>query len=105
MLEEVRAGTDESPLAAYQALLDKGVSFFVLDVPADTLLKMADMAKGKNVLEVERQLLRHVPRAYLKDAHHWLILHGRYTCLARKPRCGSCVIEDMCEYPDKIDIS
>lgn len=62
------------------------------------------IAKGKNVLEVERQLLRHVPRAYLKDAHHWLILHGRYTCLARKPRCGSCVIEDLCEYPDKIDI-
>jgi endonuclease-3 len=62
------------------------------------------IAKGKNVLEVERQLLRHVPKAYLKDAHHWLILHGRYTCLARKPRCGSCVIEDLCEYPDKIDI-
>jgi len=63
------------------------------------------IAKGKNVLEVERQLLRHVPKAYLKDAHHWLILHGRYTCVARKPRCGSCVIEDLCEYPDKIDIS
>ncbi|WP_110656320.1 endonuclease III [Salinicola halimionae] len=63
------------------------------------------IAKGKNVLEVERQLLRHVPKAYLKDAHHWLILHGRYTCLARKPRCGSCVIEDLCEYPDKIDIA
>ncbi|NRB55309.1 MAG: endonuclease III [Salinicola sp.] len=63
------------------------------------------LAPGKNVLEVEQKLLRHVPRAYLKDAHHWLILHGRYTCLARKPRCGSCVIEDLCEYPDKIDIA
>jgi len=63
------------------------------------------IAPGKNVLEVERQLLRHVPKAYLKDAHHWLILHGRYTCLARKPRCGSCVIEDLCEFPDKVDIA
>ncbi|WP_251976549.1 endonuclease III [Salinicola avicenniae] len=62
------------------------------------------IAKGKNVLEVEQKLLRHVPRAYLKDAHHWLILHGRYTCLARKPRCGSCVIEDLCEYPDKVEL-
>ncbi|WP_110599186.1 MULTISPECIES: endonuclease III [Salinicola] len=62
------------------------------------------IAKGKNVLEVEQKLLRHVPKAYLKDAHHWLILHGRYTCLARKPRCGSCVIEDLCEYPDKVEI-
>ncbi|OLO03186.1 MULTISPECIES: endonuclease III [Salinicola] len=63
------------------------------------------LAPGKNVVEVENKLMRHVPRAYLKDAHHWLILHGRYTCLARKPRCGSCVIEDLCEYPDKIDIA
>ncbi|WP_110648463.1 endonuclease III [Salinicola peritrichatus] len=63
------------------------------------------IAPGKNVLEVERKLLRHVPKAYLKDAHHWLILHGRYTCLARKPRCGSCVIEDLCEFPDKVDIA
>ncbi|KAA0017782.1 endonuclease III [Salinicola corii] len=63
------------------------------------------LAPGKNVVEVENKLMRHVPKAYLKDAHHWLILHGRYTCLARKPRCGSCVIEDLCEYPDKIDIA
>ncbi|WP_110676808.1 endonuclease III [Salinicola sp. RZ23] len=63
------------------------------------------IAQGKNVLEVEQKLLRHVPKAYLKDAHHWLILHGRYTCLARKPRCGSCVIEDLCEYPDKVEIA
>jgi len=62
------------------------------------------IAKGKNVVEVEQKLLRHVPREFLKDAHHWLILHGRYTCLARKPRCGSCLIEDLCEYPDKIEL-
>ncbi|WP_077530780.1 endonuclease III [Vreelandella utahensis] len=59
------------------------------------------IAPGKNVREVEDKLMKRVPKAYLKDAHHWLILHGRYTCLARKPRCGSCVIEDLCEYREK----
>lgn len=59
------------------------------------------IAPGKTVLEVEKKLLRHVPKEFLKDAHHWLILHGRYTCIARKPRCGSCIIEDLCEYRDK----
>ncbi|MDI5985362.1 endonuclease III [Halomonas sp. M4R5S39] len=62
------------------------------------------LAKGKNVVEVEQKLLRHVPKEFLKDAHHWLILHGRYTCVARRPRCGSCVIEDLCEFKDKVDI-
>ncbi|TFH86731.1 endonuclease III [Billgrantia azerbaijanica] len=62
------------------------------------------LAKGGNVTEVERKLLRHVPREFRRDAHHWLILHGRYTCVARRPRCGSCVIEDLCEYPDKVDL-
>ena len=56
------------------------------------------IAPGKNVLEVERKLLRCVPKEYLLDAHHWLILHGRYVCKARKPQCGSCRIEDLCEY-------
>jgi len=59
------------------------------------------IAKGKTVLEVEKRLLRLVPKEFLHDAHHWLILHGRYTCIARKPRCGSCLIEDLCEYKDK----
>ncbi|MDI6005167.1 endonuclease III [Cobetia marina] len=62
------------------------------------------IAPGKNVLEVEHKLMRHVPKEFLIDAHHWLILHGRYTCVARKPRCGSCVIEDLCEYKDKVDL-
>ncbi len=62
------------------------------------------IARGKDVAEVERKLLRHVPREFRQDAHHWLILHGRYTCLARKPRCGSCIIEDLCEYPDKTEL-
>ncbi|MES9848366.1 MAG: endonuclease III, partial [Candidatus Thiodiazotropha sp.] len=59
------------------------------------------LAPGKTPLEVERKLLRYIPQPFLQDAHHWLILHGRYTCIARKPRCGSCVIEDLCEYRDK----
>ncbi|MAX33307.1 MAG: endonuclease III [Halomonadaceae bacterium] len=62
------------------------------------------IAPGKDVLEVEKKLMRHVPREFRQDAHHWLILHGRYTCVARKPRCGSCVIEDLCEFADKVDI-
>ncbi len=61
------------------------------------------IAPGKTVLEVEKKLLKFVPDEFKKDAHHWLILHGRYTCIARKPRCGSCVIEDLCEYKDKIE--
>ncbi|MFN3580076.1 MAG: endonuclease III [Pseudomonas sp.] len=56
------------------------------------------IAPGKNVLEVERKLMRHVPKEYLVDAHHWLILHGRYVCKARTPQCGSCRIEDLCDY-------
>jgi endonuclease-3 len=59
------------------------------------------IAPGKNVLEVERKLEKWVPKQHKRDAHHLLILHGRYTCIARKPRCQSCVIEDLCEYPDK----
>ncbi len=59
------------------------------------------IAPGKNVREVEDKLLRLIPKPYLLDAHHWLILHGRYTCMARKPRCSSCIIEDLCEYNDK----
>jgi endonuclease-3 len=60
------------------------------------------IAPGKNVLEVEKKLLKFVPDEYKHDAHHWLILHGRYTCIARKPRCGSCVIEDLCEFKQKV---
>ena len=59
------------------------------------------IAPGKNVNEVEKRLLRLVPKEFLHDAHHWLILHGRYTCIARKPRCSSCTISDLCEYKKK----
>jgi endonuclease III len=61
------------------------------------------IAPGKNVLEVEKRLMRLVPREFLLNAHHWLILHGRYTCTARKPRCGACEIEDLCEFRYKRD--
>ncbi|WP_038173015.1 MULTISPECIES: endonuclease III [Vibrio] len=59
-------------------------------------------AMGKNVDQVEEKLLKVVPKEFKLDVHHWLILHGRYTCVARKPRCGSCIIEDLCEFKDKV---
>ena len=59
------------------------------------------LASGKTPLAVEKQLLETVPDEYKHDAHHWLILHGRYVCTARKPQCPSCLIRDLCEYPDK----
>lgn len=62
------------------------------------------IAPGKNVDEVEQKLVRFIPKEFMLNAHHWLILHGRYTCIARKPRCGSCLIEDLCEYKDKTEI-
>lgn len=61
------------------------------------------IAPGKNVVEVEKRLMRLVPKEFLMDAHHWLILHGRYTCTARKPKCGACLIEDLCEFKQKRD--
>ncbi|RPE77020.1 endonuclease III [Vulcaniibacterium tengchongense] len=59
------------------------------------------LAPGKNVRQVEDELLRTVPQAYLHDAHHWLILHGRYVCKARRPDCPHCPVRDLCRYPDK----
>jgi endonuclease-3 len=56
------------------------------------------LAKGRTPLAVEKALLRHVPAEFLRDAHHWLILHGRYVCQARRPRCDACVIADLCDY-------
>lgn len=61
-------------------------------------------AVGKNVDDVEQKLLKVVPKEFKIDVHHWLILHGRYTCVARKPRCGSCIIEDLCEYKEKTEL-
>lgn len=59
------------------------------------------IAPGKNVTQVEQRLLKFIPNEFKRDAHHWLILHGRYTCIARSPRCGSCVIFDECEWKER----
>ncbi len=61
------------------------------------------IAPGKDVVEVEKRLLRLVPKEFMLNAHHWLILHGRYICTARKPKCGACLIEDLCEFNKKTD--
>jgi len=61
------------------------------------------LAPGKTVLDVERKLLKVTPDEFKKDAHHWLILHGRYVCTARKPRCGECAVRDLCRFRDKTD--
>lgn len=63
-----------------------------------------NFAPGKDVLKVEEKLLKVVPDEFKVDVHHWLILHGRYTCIARKPRCNSCIIEDLCEYKQKTEM-
>jgi len=63
------------------------------------------LAPGKNVVEVEKKLMKFVPKEFLMDAHHWLILHGRYVCVARTPKCPICGIADLCEYKDKTPIT
>ncbi|RKF19925.1 endonuclease III [Alginatibacterium sediminis] len=65
------------------------------------LSNRSKFATGKNVDEVENKLLKNVPKEFKLDVHHWFILHGRYICTARKPRCGACLIEDLCEFKDK----
>lgn len=59
------------------------------------------IGKGKNVVEVEKKLLRFIPKEFMVDAHHWLILHGRYTCVARTPKCVACLISDLCDFKEK----
>jgi endonuclease-3 len=78
-----------------------GEPTMAVDTHIFRLANRIPIAKGKTVREVEERLLRLVPKPYLKDAHHWLILHGRYVCTARRPRCEVCVIEDLCEYRHK----
>jgi endonuclease-3 len=78
-----------------------GMHTIAVDTHIFRVANRTGLAPGKTVLEVERNLEKYVPAMHKKDAHHLLILHGRYTCIARKPRCPSCVIEDLCEYPEK----
>jgi len=80
-----------------------GLPTMAVDTHIFRVANRTGIAPGKNVLEVEKKLLKHVPAEFLQDAHHWLILHGRYVCVARKPKCGSCVIEDLCEFKGKTD--
>ncbi|MBU2971923.1 endonuclease III [Pseudoalteromonas sp. C2R02] len=74
-----------------------------VDTHIDRVSNRTKFAMGKNVVEVEQKLLKVVPKEFMVDVHHWLILHGRYTCVARKPKCGSCIIEDLCEFKDKTE--
>ncbi|MCW8863411.1 MAG: endonuclease III [Colwellia sp.] len=74
-----------------------------VDTHIDRVSNRTKFAMGKNVVEVEQKLLKVVPKEFKVDVHHWLILHGRYTCTARKPKCGACIIEDLCEYNDKVE--
>jgi endonuclease-3 len=60
------------------------------------------LAPGKDVVEVEKKLMKFVPKEFMQDAHHWLILHGRYVCIARKPKCAECCIQDLCEFKEKV---
>lgn len=80
-----------------------GEPTLAVDTHIFRLANRIPLARGNTVRAVEDKLLKVIPKDYLKDAHHWLILHGRYVCTARKPRCGACVIEDLCEFKAKTD--
>ena len=78
-----------------------GEPTIAVDTHIFRLANRINRAPGKTVLEVEKKLLKVIPKEFLHDAHHWLILHGRYVCQARKPKCAECLIEDLCEYKHK----
>ncbi len=78
-----------------------GEATIAVDTHIFRVANRTGLAPGKNVGEVEQRLLKWVPKEFQHNAHHWLILHGRYTCIARKPRCGSCIIEELCDYKQK----
>lgn len=117
MLMELHGGEVPENRAALEALPGVGrktanvvlnTAFGWPTIAVDThIFRVANrtaFAKGKSVDEVEQRLLKWVPAEFKLDVHHWFILHGRYTCIARKPRCGSCIIEDLCEFKDKTEI-
>ncbi len=78
-----------------------GQPTIAVDTHIFRLSNRTGLAKGENVLEVEQNLLKVVPDCFKQDAHHWLILHGRYVCIARRPKCGQCVVKDLCEFETK----
>lgn len=82
-----------------------GKPTIAVDTHIFRLANRTGMATGKTPLQVELKLLKAVPKEYLQDAHHWLILHGRYTCKARKPNCPECIVRDLCSFKDKLPAS
>ncbi len=78
-----------------------GHSVIAVDTHIFRVANRIGLVKGKTPLEVEKQLAKVIPPEFIHNAHHWLILHGRYTCVARKPRCPDCLIRDLCEFKDK----
>lgn len=80
-----------------------GLPTIAVDTHIFRVSNRTGLAPGKTVLEVENKLNKWVPKQHKKDAHHLLILHGRYTCIARKPKCNSCIIEDLCDFKEKLN--
>ncbi|HRP95450.1 MAG TPA: endonuclease III [Rhodocyclaceae bacterium] len=78
-----------------------GDPVIAVDTHIFRLANRTGLAPGKDVVAVEQALMRRIPKEYLKDAHHWLILHGRYVCTARRPACGTCIVRDLCQFRDK----
>lgn len=78
-----------------------GESTIAVDTHIFRVANRIGLAPGKDVVAVEQALLKRIPKQYRRHAHHWLILHGRYICVARKPKCGQCLIFDLCNYPEK----
>ena len=116
MLIELHASEVPNNRSALEALPGVGrktanvvlnTAFGQLTMAVDThIFRVANrigFAKGKNVLEVEKKLLRTIPKEFMLYAHHWFILHGRYICVARKPKCGACLIMDLCDFKEKME--
>jgi len=84
---------------------NEGNYFIAVDTHIQRVANRTGYAKGKTVEETEKSIIKHTPRKteFFFNLHHWLILHGRYTCIARKPKCGSCIIEDLCEFKEKTE--
>jgi endonuclease-3 len=114
MLQELHGGEVPRDRAALEALAGVGrktanvilnTAFGEIAIAVDTHIfrvsNRTGIAPGKNVDEVEKKLMKFVPPEFRMDAHHWLILHGRYTCMARNPQCWNCMIADLCEYKMK----
>lgn len=78
-----------------------GEATIAVDTHIFRVANRTGLAKGNNPLAVEQQLLKNIPKKFIHHAHHWLVLHGRYVCVARKPHCPACLINDLCEYKEK----